>query len=146
MEERHYRILLAIIGGIAAVVLVVRIGELAIADADGAKLGWTTGGRIVGLALLPVAIAGLWSWRTWGFWLLGLATLVALVAAIPDGLFAAFWRTFLAPDDDPAHHRAVLHPQAGSRRSGEQTRPAVERLHTTTEMTLCEECGLRIAE
>jgi hypothetical protein len=95
MEQRHYRILLAIIAGIAAVVLVVRIGELAIADVDGAKLGWSTGGRIIGWLLLLVAIAGLWSWRTWGFWLLGLATLVALVAAIPDGPFAAFWRTFL---------------------------------------------------
>ncbi len=95
MEERHYRILLAIIGGIAAVVLVVRIGELALADTDGAKLGWSTGGRIVGLLLLPLAICALWSWRTWGFWLLGLAALVAFAAAIPDGLFAAFWRTFL---------------------------------------------------
>jgi hypothetical protein len=95
MEERHYRMLLAILGGIAAMVLVVRIGELTAADAEGAKLGWTSGGRIVGLVLLLVAIAGLWSWRNWGFWLLGLATLVALAAAIPDGLFAAFWRSFL---------------------------------------------------
>jgi hypothetical protein len=94
MEERHYRILLAIIGGIAAVAMIVRIVGLASAD-PGTVAATRDIGRIAGLALLLVAIIGLWSWRTWGFWLLGLGFVVAFAAATPEGIFAAFWRSFL---------------------------------------------------
>lgn len=99
MEERTYRILLAIMAAIAAVALVVVAVRLTTSDES--QAAWRSAGQIAGFLLLPIAIGGLWEWRTWGFWTLGAATAIGLVAYLPDGLFAGFWGTFL-------HFTAIL--------------------------------------
>ena len=96
MEENYYRIWLAILASVAMLVL----GGLAIAASlpDGDQAASFSARdiiRLVGYGLLAVAAIGLWSWQTWGFWTLGLATLLTFGADVPAGLFAAFWRSFL---------------------------------------------------
>lgn len=96
MEENYYRIWLAILATVAILVL----GGLAIASSlpnPQQPAGFSARDiiRLVGYGLLAVAAIGLWSWHTWGFWMLGLATLLTFGSDVPSGLFAAFWRSFL---------------------------------------------------
>jgi hypothetical protein len=93
MDERLYRIFLASLAGLAVVMFVVGVVSLAIAPADSLPAREIV--KLIGIGLLPVAAGGLWWWQRWGFWALGLATLVVLGAGIPDGLFAALWRSIL---------------------------------------------------
>lgn len=95
MEEQYFRIWLAVLAGIAVVVLGALAVSLALADPSGPEATARDYVRLAGYGLLAISAIGLWSWRNWGFWLLGLATLVTMGADIPDGLFAAFWRAFL---------------------------------------------------
>jgi hypothetical protein len=94
VEERTYRILLVILVGLVLLNLAT-IGFGLFREAGGENpAGVFVALRFIGYGLLPVAAAGLWFWRTWGFWLLGLSTLLTLAADLPEGLFAAFWRSF----------------------------------------------------
>jgi hypothetical protein len=96
LEENYYRIWLAILASVAVLVL----GALAITGSlpgPEQPAGFSVRDivRLVGYGLLAVAAIGLWSWQTWGFWTLGLATLLTFGSDVPSGLFAAFWRSFL---------------------------------------------------
>jgi hypothetical protein len=95
MEEGFYRILLTILAGVAVLVAGAITLSLVLADPAGAAVSARDIARLVGYGLVPVAAIGLWSWRRWGFWMLGLATLTTFVADFPEGVFAAFWRAFL---------------------------------------------------
>lgn len=95
MEDRQYQIILSVLA--LAGVLVVAVGIASIATSD-----WTESGnlaaqavQLVGYCLLPVAAIGLWWWRQWGFWTLGVATAVTVAATLPEGLTSAIWRSFL---------------------------------------------------
>lgn len=92
MEENYYRIWLAILASVAVLVLGALAISSSLPDADFTARDII---RLVGYGLLAVAAIGLWSWQTWGFWTLGLATLLTFGADVPAGLFAAFWRSFL---------------------------------------------------
>jgi hypothetical protein len=96
LEENFYRIWLAVLASVAIVV----IGALAISSSlpdPQQPAGFSARDivRMVGYGLLAVAAIGLWSWKSWGFWTLGLATLLTFGSDVPSGLFAAFWRSFL---------------------------------------------------
>ena len=94
MEERTYRILLLVLTGLVILNLVtIGLGWFREAG-DEDTYAYQPIARLIGYGLLPVAVAGLWNWRPWAFWVLGLATLVTLAADLPEGMFAAFWRSF----------------------------------------------------
>ena len=93
MEERQFRIVLTVLALTAVAVLAVGIVSVSTDNMTGRILVRDIF-QLVGMGLLPVAAIGLWSWRPWGFWTLGLATAVALLGALPDGLSAAVWCSF----------------------------------------------------
>ena len=94
MEERTYRILLLILTGLVILNLVtIGLGWFREAGDEDAY-AYQPIARLIGYGLLPVAVAGLWNFRAWAFWVLGLAAVVTLAADVPEGMFAAFWRSF----------------------------------------------------
>lgn len=95
MEERQFRVILSLLALVAVLVVVTRILSLVMSEATGGGNLAGTAVQIVGFCLLPVAAMGLWSWRPWGFWTLGLATAVVLAAAVTEGLLAAIWLSML---------------------------------------------------
>ncbi len=95
MEERQFQVILVCLALLAVLVLVVGIVSLSADNSAGQRMSAREIVQLVGVGLLPVAAIGLFGWRRWGFLVLGLATTVALVAALPDGLFAAVWFSFL---------------------------------------------------
>lgn len=94
MEERQFRIVLTILALTAVAVLAVGIVSLSTDNMTGGRMLVRDIFQLVGMGLLPAAAIGLWSWRTRCFWTLGLATAVALLGALPDGLSAAVWCSF----------------------------------------------------
>jgi hypothetical protein len=92
MEERHYRLLLAVVTGLAILNLGAMTAGLFREDAAGGGFSIRFAFRLLGYGLLVIAAAGLWNWNSWAFWLLGLATLTTIGANLADGLQTAFWR------------------------------------------------------
>jgi hypothetical protein len=96
LEENYYRIWLAILATVALLVLGALAISLSLPNPERpAGVSAFDIGRLAGYGLLAVAAIGLWSWRSWGFWTLGLATLLTFGADVPNGIFSAFWRSFL---------------------------------------------------
>jgi hypothetical protein len=96
LEENYYRIWLAILASVAMLVIAALAIASSLPDPDQpASFSARDIVRLVGYGLLAVAAIGLWTWQSWGFWSLGLATLLTFGADLPSGLFAAFWRSFL---------------------------------------------------
>ena len=94
MDERIYRILLVAMAALQLAVL----GTVTVPLLDGTSESEPSlvriAIRVIGYLLVPVAITGLWNWQRWGKVMLGVATAIAVVADLPDGLFATFWRLF----------------------------------------------------
>jgi hypothetical protein len=95
MEARQFRIILAILSLVSVAVLAVGIFSSVASDNPDERIGARNIAYYISFGLLPVAAIGLWNWWRWGFWMLGLAAAMALVSALPDGLFAAVWCSFL---------------------------------------------------
>ena len=95
MEVRQFRMVLAILSLVAVAVLAVAVFSVVAAENPIEQVRARSIVYCIGFGLLPVAAIGLWEWRRWGFWMLGLATVMASLSALPDGLFAAVWCSFL---------------------------------------------------
>ena len=94
MEERQFRIVLTVLALVAVAVLAVGIVSVSTDSLSAERTSVRDILKIIGMGLLPIAAIGLWSWRPWGFGALGLATAVALLSALPDGLHIAIWNSF----------------------------------------------------
>src|SRR5687768_3883672 len=94
MEERTYRILLVVLTGLVILNLATIGFGLFRETGEEDTYDYQPIARLIGYGLLPVAMIGLWSWKPWAFWVLGLATVTTLAADLPEGLFAGFWRSF----------------------------------------------------
>jgi len=130
MEERQFRIILALLALTAVAVFTIGIVSVVTDNTAGERVSAHHIVQLVAMSLLPIAAIGLWWWRRWAFWMLGLATALALVAALPDGIFAAVWCSFLhlttillvaeqyyARQESEAENRSDGHDDGGRRGS-----------------------------
>lgn len=92
MDERIYRILLVVMTALQLVILGTVSVPLLMGTSESEPSLVRIAIRVIGYLLVPVAIMGLWNWQRWGQVMLGIALAIAVVADLPDGLFATFWR------------------------------------------------------
>jgi hypothetical protein len=92
MDERIYRILLVVMAALQLVILGTVTVPLLMGTSESEPSLVRIAIRVIGYLLVPVAILGLWNWQRWGQVMLGIALAIAVVADLPDGLFATFWR------------------------------------------------------
>jgi hypothetical protein len=92
VDERVYRILLVCLTAVQLLILVTVTAPLLSGVTESEPSLVRIAIRTVGYLLVPVAVFGLWNWERWGRVTLGIATAIAVLADLPDGLFATFWR------------------------------------------------------